>query len=196
MLGTWPSMTELTSESDRHVLDLQVVANTGEPALAADAAVLHASGRGLDAAHPPAVDPDRPGLDLACQPHRPGDVPGIDPGGKPVAQAIGEVHRLVLAGDVDGDADGAEDFLPRDGGIGIGAIEDGGRDEIAAREMARAVAPQPQPRTVGAAPGDIAGDPLILLARDDGADIGILHPRPDAELRRLLAQQAEEILAD
>src|SRR5690348_9397986 len=111
------------SESYRHVLDLQVVANTGEAALTADAAVLHAPGRGLDAAHPPAIDPDRAGLDLACQPHRPGDVAGIDPRGKPVAQPIGEIHRLVLAGDVDGDADRAEDLLPRDGGIGIGAVE-------------------------------------------------------------------------
>src|SRR5262249_27323588 len=146
--------------------------------------------------HPPAVDPDRPGLDLAGEAQGPGDVPGIDPGGKPVAQPIGEIHRLGLASDVEGDADGAEDLLPRDGGGGIGAGEDGGLDEIAAREMAWAAAAQAQPGTLGAAPGDIARDPLILLAGDDGADIGILHARPDAELRRLLAEQPQEILAD
>src|SRR5882724_10286811 len=83
----WASMNLTTSCSQphRHVLDLQVIADAGEAALAADAAVLDAAGRRLHAAQPPAVDPDRACLELAREPHGARDVARIDAGGEAIA---------------------------------------------------------------------------------------------------------------
>src|SRR6185312_841616 len=169
-------------EPHRHVLDLQVVADAGEAALAADAAVLDAAGRRLHAAQPPAVDPHRPRFEFAREPHGAGDVAGIDAGRQAIAQAVGDAQRRVLVGDIDRYADRTEDLLAGDAGVGVDAVEDRRLDEIAALQVARPLTAIAQSRALARAFGDIAGDAGILLVGDDRAEVVIVEAGADGEL--------------
>src|SRR5262245_55165749 len=166
-LGPTRGVVAPLSKPDRHVLDLEIVADAGEAALAPDAAVLDAAGRGLQAAHPPAVDPDRTGFERARQAQGARDVAGVDAGGEAIAEAVGDLQGLFLGSDVDRHADRPEDFLTGDPGVGVDAIEDRRLDEVAALQVARPLSAGAEARALARALRDVAGDARLLLVGDD-----------------------------
>src|SRR4051812_9239811 len=162
------------SQPDPDVLDLQVVPDPRQPSLAPDAALLDAAGGRLLAADEPAVDPHRPGLEPAGEGQRPGDVAGVDTGAEAVAQSVGELQRLLLVAERGHGEDRPEHLLAGDAGRGVDAVEDRGGDEIAALEAGRAAAAGDEAGAVAAGLGEVSGDALVLLGRDQRADVRVL----------------------
>src|SRR4051794_21996539 len=165
------------SQPDPDILDLQVVPHARQPALAADAAVLGAAGGRLLAADEPAVDPHRPGLEPAGEGQRPGDVAGVDTGAEAVAEAVGELQRLLLVAERGHGEDGPEHLLAGDAGRRVDAVEDRGGDEVAALEAGRAAAAGDEAGAVAAGPRGGRGGAPLVLGPGPKAPVGVLAGR-------------------
>src|SRR5216117_3272658 len=120
------------SEPDSDILDAQIIADSGQTAFAANAAVLDSAGRRLHAADEPAIDPHRTGLELTRELQRARDVLTVNAGDEPVAQAIGELRGLFHRVEDLRHGDWTKDLFARQDIVGSNLVDDGGCYEIAA----------------------------------------------------------------
>src|ERR1700685_3573258 len=98
------------SESDVHALELGVGLDLAEILLPPDAAVLDAAEGRPDEVPGGLVDPYVARLDVAGERHRGPQIAGEDACGETVLDAVGDGHRLVIAGERDRGQDRAGDL--------------------------------------------------------------------------------------
>src|SRR6202030_4412825 len=98
-----------------------------------------------------------------------------------VTEAIGEGFGSLRGLEGERHRHWPEDLFTGDDMGGLDTVEDGRLDEIAKVEMLRTPATQAQASPFASSLFDIAGDPLILLGRDHGAEITVSQTRPDGQ---------------
>src|SRR5919106_1872644 len=185
--------------SDGHRANVGELVERLPPALAAGAAVAHATPRRCGIQPVMIVDPHDAVLQPAGHPVGAGDVAGPYRRAEPVRRVVGQRDGLVLVVERDDDQNRAEDLLAGDPHVVGDADEHRGLDEptaLASGDLRRSTTG----RHCGALPlpdGDVLDDPVACPHRDHRTDLGLGRSRvTDADAACLRHQRVDEVVMD
>src|SRR5262249_54394973 len=151
------------------LLYLRVLLHAPAPAFAPDAALFEATEWAVE--HVDAVvDPHHAGADALGQRDRPAGVAGVDGAAQTVRGLVGDTNRLVLVLERNDGHHRTEDLLARDALIVAHVAEQGGLEEVAAREVLGTAAAGGQRGALPLAGRNVLLDLLPALVADDGAE--------------------------